>query len=395
MKVLLINSVCGVGSTGRICTDIADQLSQEGNEVKIAYGRGIVPEKYKKYAVKIGTEMGVYVNGLKARLFDNEGFNAKRATNKFIAWVKKYNPDVIHLHNLHGYYLNVEILFSYLKTCGKKIVWTLHDCWAFTGHCSHFTIAKCEQWKEHCFSCPQRNSYPKTFTDRSKRNYDRKRVLFTGVPDLTIVTPSKWLAGLVKESFLKKYPIEVINNGIDLNVFKPTPSDFKERYVLQNKKIILGVASVWDMRKGFDDFLKLAKILDDTYRIVLVGVNKKQLKQLPKNVIGIERTNNVSELAEIYTTADVFFNPTYEDNYPTVNLEAQACGTPVITYNTGGSPECISQTSGIVIECNNIGAIKKEIERIIEIKPFIKENCLIQARHFEKNERFQEYVDLY
>lgn len=395
MKVLLINSVCGIGSTGRICTDIADQLAQEGNEVRIAYGRGIVPEKYRKYAVKTGTKIGVYANGLKARLFDNEGFNAKRSTKKLIKWVKKYNPDVIHLHNLHGYYLNVEILFGYLKTCGKKIVWTLHDCWAFTGHCSHFTIAKCERWKAHCLNCPQRTSYPKSFTDRAMRNYDKKRALFTQVPDLTIVTPSKWLAGLVKESFLKEYPVEVINNGIDLNVFNPTPGDFKERYGLQDKKIILGVASVWDKRKGFDDFLKLAERIDDTYRIVLVGVNRKQIKRLPENVIGIQRTNNVTELAEIYTAADVFFNPTHEDNYPTVNLEAQACGTPVLTYNTGGSPECISIISGTVIECDDIDAMQKEIERICETKPFTKENCLIQSRQFEKNERFQEYVDLY
>lgn len=387
MKVLLINSVCGIGSTGRICTDIADQLSQEGKEVKIAYGRGIVPEKYQKYAVKIGTKFGVYLNGLKARLCDNEGFNAKRATKKFIKWVKQYNPDVIHLHNLHGYYLNVEILFGYLKTCGKKIVWTLHDCWAFTGHCSHFTIAKCEQWKEHCFNCTQRYSYPKSFTDRARQNYDKKRELFTGVPDLSIVTPSQWLAGLVKESFLKEYPVEVINNGIDLNVFKPTPSDFKERYGLQNKKIILGVASVWDKRKGFDDFLKLAETIDDTYRIVLVGVNKKQLKLLPKNVIGIERTNNVTELAEIYTAADVYVTPSVEETFGMTPIEAMACGTPAIVYNQSALSELTEKGAYLCLNST-----------VDEICDTIKKGGLSVDQGLLKNTKIQmenDYKNLY
>lgn len=349
MKVLMINSVCGIGSTGRICTDIADALIADGHECKIAYGRSPVPEKYKDISYRIGSEFAVRLNGVKARLFDNEGFNAKRATKKLVKWIKTYNPDVIHLHNLHGYYLNVKILFDYLKTCGKKIVWTLHDCWSFTGHCSYFTLVKCEQWQFHCSYCPQKNSYPKAFRSKAKKNFDKKRNAFTGVPDLTIVTPSKWLADLVEKSFLKEYPIEVINNGIDLNVFKPTESDFREKYGLQDKKIILGVASVWDKRKGLDDFFELAKIISEDYRIVLVGLNDKQLKRLPKNVIGVKRTNSVAELAGLYSTADVLFNPTYEDNYPTVNLEAQACGTPVVTYPTGGSVESVPTEN--VITC--------------------------------------------
>lgn len=362
----MINSVCGVGSTGRICTDLADMLIEQGHECKIAYGRDEVPEKYRDIAVKIGSSFSIYCNALKARLFDNEGFNATKATKKFIKWVEKYDPDVIHLHNLHGYYLNVKVLFDYLRTCGKKIVWTLHDCWAFTGHCSHFTVEKCEKWKSFCFYCSQKNRYPKAFTDRSKHNYEKKKELFTGIQNLTIVTPSKWLAGLVKQSFLRDYPVEVINNGIDLSVFKPTPSDFRERYGLQDKKIILGVASVWDKRKGFDDFIKLAGVIDDSYRIVIVGVNKKQKKQLPKNIIGIERTNSTKELAEIYTAADVFFNPTYEDNYPTVNLEAQACGTPVITYDTGGSVENAPKNS--IISQGEYFKVSLSQETILEIQ---------------------------
>lgn len=341
MKVLMINSVCGVGSTGRICTDIADMLLSQGHECKIAYGRGEVPDKYRDISVRIGSTFKVYCNVLKSRLFDNEGFSAVGATKKLVRWIKEYDPDVIHLHNIHGYYLNVKILFDYLKTSGKKIIWTLHDCWAFTGHCAYFDCPHCDKWRTECEKCIRVKDYPKALISHAKRNYKRKKQTFCGVPNLTIVTPSKWLAGVVGQSFLSEYQTVVINNGIDLSVFKPTESDFRERFGLTDKKIILGVASVWEKRKGFNDFLELAKLIDDSYRIVLVGVNDKQLKMLPSSVIGIKRTNNVKELAEIYTAADVLFNPTYEDNYPTVNLEAQACGTPVITYPTGGSVESV------------------------------------------------------
>ena len=348
---MFINVTCGVGSTGRICTDIADMLISEGHECKIAYGRKIVPEKYKDIAYRIGSDFGVKINGVKARLFDNEGFNARSATKKLIKWIKQYNPDVIHLHNLHGYYLNVKLLFDYLKTCGKKVVWTLHDCWSFTGHCTHFQVPHCDKWQTECGKCIRSKDYPKAIFSHAERNFKRKKQTFCGVPNLTIVTPSKWLAELVKQSFLKEYPVQVINNGIDLTVFKPTASDFREKYGLQNKKVILGVANVWEKRKGFDDFLELAKLIGDDYRIVLVGVTDDQLKKLPPNVIGIKRTNSATELAQIYTAADVLFNPTYEDNYPTVNLEAQACETPVITYPTGGSVESV--TSENVISLGN------------------------------------------
>ena len=358
MKVLIINVCCGTGSTGRICTDIADMLIKQGHECKIAYGREQVPKQYKDIAVRIGDEVGIKLNALKCRLFDNEGFNAKVQTKKFLKWANNYNPDMLWLHNLHGYYINVEMLFAWIKSRPQmKVKWTLHDCWAFTGHCSYFTMIKCEQWKTHCSHCPKKTCYPSSILkDNSKNNFNRKKAAFTSVKNMTIVTPSQWLADLVKQSFLDDYKVEVINNKIDLNVFKPTPSDFKERYGLQNKKIILGVASVWDKRKGFDDFIKLAELIDDNYRIVLVGVNKKQLKMLPQNVIGIKRTNNVKELAEIYTVADIFFNPTYEDNYPTVNLEAQACGTKVVTYDTGGARETVNMENATIIPTGNLKA---------------------------------------
>mgnify|MGYP000231854880 FL=1 len=156
MKVLMINVVCGIRSTGRICTDLAIALEKQGHEVRIAYGRETVPEQFQKYAVRIGTDLDVKLHGIKARLFDRAGFGSRKATEKFIEWVKKYDPDIIHLHNIHGYYIDVERLFKYLRTCGKKIIWTLHDCWSFTGHCVYFDYIVCDKWKNGCFYCPQK-----------------------------------------------------------------------------------------------------------------------------------------------------------------------------------------------------------------------------------------------
>lgn len=364
MKILMINVVCGIRSTGRICTDLAESLTKKGHKVKIAYGRENVPQQYKKYAVRIGSDFDCKLHGIVTRLFDRHGFASKTATKKFLEWADKYDPDVLHLHNLHGYYINIEMLFDWIKRRpDMKVIWTLHDCWAFTGHCSYFNYVKCSKWKSKCKNCPQKREYPASyFIDNSENNFIRKRNAFTGVKNMTIVTPSKWLAGLVKQSFLKEYPVQVIHNGIDTDIFKPTPSNFREKYHLENKKIILGVASTWDRRKGLDDFVKLAEMLDDTYRIVLVGLSEKQLKQMPQNIIGIMRTNNTKELAKIYTAADVFLNLTYEDNYPTVNLEAQACGTPCVTYNTGGSVESVPKEN--ICSKDDLESVKLKISNI-------------------------------
>lgn len=372
MKVLMINSVCGIGSTGRICTDIADELTENGHECKIAFGRKAAPARYQKYAYRITSDGGVKINALKARLFDNEGFNAARATKKLISFIEEYNPDVIHLHNLHGYYLNVEVLFDYLKKADKKVVWTLHDCWAFTGHCAYFDYPECGKWRENCGNCGRLNDYPKAIIDRSERNLAKKKEIFGGVKNLTVVTPSKWLAELAKQSFLGEYLIEVINNGIDTAVFRPTESNFKEKNGLSGKKIILGVANIWDARKGLGDFISLSKKISDDYRIVLVGLDEKQLGILPENILGITRTSSAKELAEIYTAADVLFNPTYEDNYPTVNLEAQACGTPVVTYDTGGSGESVPKEN--VIAAGDVDAFLKMEKSQLKVKYIDKRN---------------------
>lgn len=352
MKLLIINEVCGHTSTGKICAKIGDSYISKGWDVKIAYGRdGYVPDKYKEYAVRIGNDLDVRVAALQVRLLDNAGLANVKATKNFLKWMDNYKPDMIWLHNLHGYYINIKLLFEWLKKHPKiEKRWTLHDCWAFTGHCTYFEMVNCERWKTQCYGCIQKNRYPKSYLlDRSKVNYKKKKGIFTKVENLVIYTPSGWLANLVKESFLGEYSVEVHYNLIDKSVFKPTPSEFRNKYSLINKKIILGVANIWDERKGLNDFIQLANQILSNEVIVLVGLTKAQIERLPTNIIGIEKTKNAVELAEIYSAADVFFNPTYEDNYPTVNLEAEACGLPVITYDTGGCRETISDIRSKVI----------------------------------------------
>lgn len=386
MKVLMINSVCGIRSTGRICTDIATLLELQGHNCKIAYGRENVPAAYEKYAHKICTQLDTYVDVFKSRIFDNAGFNSVRTTKRFVKWMKEYDPDVIHLHNIHGYYINTKLLFDALKEIGKPVIWTLHDCWAFTGHCTHFDRIGCAKWQNGCHHCPQTKKYPASFAlDRSQKNYADKKACFTGLRNLTIVTPSQWLANLVKQSYLGQYEVKVIPNGIDTEIFQPTEGKFREEYGVQDKKVVLGVTSAWGEEKGLYDMYKLADMLDDTYRVVLVGLKPEQMKTVPKNINAIMRTDNPQQLAHIYTTADVFVNPTYQDNYPTVNLEAQACGTPVITYATGGSVESAPKTQ--IVEKGDIEALCEAVKNM--------EQCERIDMDFSAKKWFEQYIMLY
>ena len=346
MRLLIVNSVLGTGSTGRIAAEIAEEYDARGGEVHFGYGReAYVPENCRKWAVQIGSSMSVRLHGVLTRLFD---WHADRicswwTTRKFLKWAETWKPDLLWLHNLHGYYINYELLFKWIKKHPEmEVKWTLHDCWAFTGHCSHFLLTDCDRWKCGCYGCPEKGEYPATkFLSAAKANWERKKMAFCGVKKMTLITPSKWLADLTRQSFLKEYPVEVMHNTVDTTIFKPTPSDWCRRIGLEGKTVVLGVASVWDRRKGLQDFLELRKLLDEKYVIVLVGLTEKQIAALPKGIVGIARTNNAKELAEIYSAADWFFNPTHEDNYPTVNLEAAACGCRVVTYDTGGSSETI------------------------------------------------------
>ena len=397
MKVLQINSVCGIRSTGRICTDLADVLAKNGHECMIAYGRETVPGKYKDISYRIGSETDVKLHALKARFFDAAGFGSAISTKMLVKKIGEYDPDIIHLHNIHGYYLNVKILFDYLAEADKPIVWTLHDCWTFTGHCAHFDYKGCLRWKTGCHDCPQSRCYPASiFLDRSKQNWQEKRDLFSGVKDLTLIAPSEWLASLVRASFLGKYPVHVIHNGIDLETFKPTNGNFREKYGLGNRKIVLGVASTWSERKGLQDFDRLATLLpQDTYKIVLVGVDDTQKKSISPNILCIRRTDSTAELAEIYTAADVFVNPTREEVFGLVNVEALACGTPVITFNTGGSPESLTEKCGRVVEKGNVRALAQQIEEVCMSGELTQKECQMRAASFDKQKCFEKYIELY
>ncbi len=349
MKYLFINSVAGFGSTGRIAAEKCRELMKEGHECVLAFGRekancDDIP------TVAIGGKWDCQLHALRNRILDDHGFGSAAATRKFLAWVKEYDPDVIWLHNIHGYYIHIGLLFAYLKTCGKKIIWTLHDCWAFTGHCAYFDFARCGKWKTGCHHCPQKGSYPASLgLDNSPSNFRRKQELFTGIPDLTLTVPSHWLEKRVKQSFLKDYPVEVIYNAIDRAIFKRSPGDFRAEHGLEGKKIILGVASVWDARKGLKDFLELAPMLDDRYQIVLIGLTQKQIEGLPENILGLPRTNSLTQLAQAYTAADVFVNPSTEETFGMTAMEARCCGTEAVVYQDTACEEIVNTFGGIAV----------------------------------------------
>lgn len=392
MKVVQINSTCGKGSTGKICAEIADLLNLENIENYILYTNGFSDHLS---ALKYGENREVKRNALKAKCLGNYGFNSRKMTRTLIDQLNRISPDVIHLHNLHGHNCDIGMLFSYLKSNSARLVWTFHDCWAFTGYCMYFDAARCDKWKSGCFNCPQRKKYSLVF-DRSKELYERKKALFSDM-DLTIVTPSKWLSELVKSSFLGAYDVRVIHNGIDLDAFTYTESMFREKYCIpEDKKILLGVAYQWEKRKGIEALIRAAEALDDIcYAVLIGGMDEKTRGKLPPNVLWISRTSDRYELAEIYSAADYLINPTIEDNFPTVNLEALACGTPVITYCTGGSPESIDANSGAIIQENCVDSLVKRIRDLCEEMPFSRAECRKRAESFDKNAMFKDYIRLY
>lgn len=390
MKVFQINTVYNTGSTGHIVAQLKHAVEETGGECLAAFGRG---SSLEKNTYKIGSEPDKYFHALMTRFTDRTGFYSNGRTKKLIHELISFCPDIIHLHNLHGYYLNIEILFDFLKEFHKPVIWTLHDSWSYTGHCASYEAVHCEKWKTHCMHCPKQKEYPASrFTDNSQVNYERKKKVFSGVEHMRIVTPSHWLAAEVKQSFLKDYCVQVIPNGIDTDIFKPVKGNAREKWQLGEKDIILGVASRWTDRKGLHDFNRLASMLDHRYVIVLVGLSHRQLENLPENIVGIERTENMQELAQLYSEALVFVNLTYEDNFPSVNLEALACGTPVITYRAGGSPEAINEKTGICVEVGDIEAVADSIEKIRGIS---REDCRMRGMTFEKTVRFHKYLELY
>ena len=390
MRVLQISAFCGQGAPGKIMLGIHNVLENQGHQSVIAWGRatsasGTVP------TIQIGRKIDYFTHALYTRLTDKCGFGSVRATCAFLKKLEKLQPDLVQLHMLHGYYINLALLFNYLKEQEIPVVWTLHDSWVITGHCPCFDMIGCEKWKAGCHDCPQRSHHPSSwFVDNSEWNWHKKRELFTSLKNLTIVTPSNWMAGIVAESFLKDFPIKVIHNGINSQIFKPTSSNVKSRIGAEGKKIVLGVSSTWAPSKGLVDFCQLAGKLPKEYQIVLVGLSKKQIQSLPGQIIGIEKTDSVQGLAELYTAAHVFVNPTYEDNYPTTNLEALSCGTPVVTYRTGGSVEAVEESgTGAIVERGDIEALEAAVLAVPEL---YHQRSLY---HKKEKKRYLEYMSMY
>ncbi len=403
-RLLQINPVMRVStSTGRIMNEIGELAIKNGWESYIAYSKGRDGIKSSNsHIVPIGNKLSVAWHGVMTRLFDRHGLSSDCATKQFIWQIKQIKPDVIHIHNIHGYFLNYKLLFDYLSKCGIPEIWSVHDCWLYTGHFYYYSYVGCNKWQRGCCNCPQQRKFPASLlVDRSRRNFIDKKEAFTSVPAslMKIVPVSEWIREQMSHSFLKECNFEVIHNGIDINIFQPTPNDgIKAKYGLLGKRhIILGVASIWSEEKGWDDFMQLATMLNDDEVIVLVGVDDDKKRLLPDNIIGISRTENIAELANLYSLADVFVNPTWQDNYPTVNLESIACGTPVVTYRTGGSIEVITPQTGVIIDQGDVKGILNAVRDIEKKgKKYYCEGCRQYAiDNFNKEERYADYLRLY
>ncbi len=395
-KIFQISSELNVGSVGRIAEQIGEEIIAANGESYIAYGRE--RRESASHAITIGNKWSVIRHVILTRFTDRHGFGSKKATENLIREIRKVNPDIIHLQHVHGYFVNIELLFDYLSSANIPVVWTFHDCWSFTGHCAYYEFIGCEKWKTQCEKCPQIDKYPKSYRDNSYDNFLIKKRLFNAVPNLTIVPVSYWLGEETKKSFLNGNKIEVIQNGIDLETFNICEeTDIREKYHIGDKFLILGVANPWDERKGLKYFLRLAEMIPDDMQILLVGLEEKIIKTLPRNIIGLQRTGNVQELAELYSAADVFVNPTLEDTFPTTNLEALACGTPVITFQSGGSPEAVDEYTGIVVEKGNQQKLYNAVLEIYKnTKLRYKEHCRKRAvENFNKKNAFKKYIELY
>ena len=391
-RIIQINTALNCGSHGRIVEQISRVAAERGFETTIVHGARYL-NKSQFADIQTTTKNQELLNGVRSLLFDAHGLGLKSATKSLIVKLKEIKPDIVHLHNIHGYYLNYKILFDYLAESGVPVVWTLHDCWSMTGHCSQFENYNCDKWKTQCHDCQHlMDWYPKSVIDRSKRNFELKKQCFTSVKNMTIVAVSHWLEDIVKQSFLSKYPIKVINNGVDLTSFRPSVASGD---ISSNRFVILGVASNWDDDKGVKEFEKLSQNPD--YQVIMVGVKDDLKAKLPKEITAITRTNSQEELAKYYSMADVFVNPTYKDTFPTTNLEALACGTPVITYKTGGSPESVTPETGIVVEKGDFGQLCEAIETIRKNgKHCYSASCRERAEKFyNKDDRFKDYIDLY
>lgn len=396
-KILQINTVAGYGSTGRIVNDLGDLLIEEGFESYIAYGRK--SGNSSSNLIRIGDQLDVYSHVLSTRIFDNHCFVSTNATKTLIKKIDGIQPDLIQLHNLHGYYLNIDVLFNYLQTINTPIVWSIHDAWPLTGHCTQFEHIGCEKWKEVCHKCPQKKAYPSSLIfDNSRKNFLRKKKLFNSLSNLNLITSSNWSADLISKSLFDPQEVAIIPNGVEQNIFKPkNENDFLKRHNIKDSFIVLGVSNVWNNQKGFADFIKLASLLDKGITLVMVGLTEQQVKNLPQNIIGIQRTSNTDELADLYSVSDVYVNLTYADTFPTTNLEALSCGTPVITYKTGGSVESVTPNTGLVVEQGDLNGVVEAISQIKKKgKDIYSKFCLeLAQKNYNKKEQYRKYLALY
>ena len=393
-KIVEINGI-NYGSTGNISINIAEEAEKAGYKTYLFFRNSKEGKKRKTDKQQlIGFWLDKVISERLSYVFGLNGYFNIINTFWFTKQLDKIKPDLIHLHSLCDNYLNIDMLFKYIIKKDIPVIWTLHDNWPFTGRCAQ---NRCSKWQEGCGNCPHLDYYPGSlFLDNSKTVLKKRNKLYNQLENLTIVTPSEWLGNLVTKSiFGNKYAIEVINNGIDLDIFKPVESDFRDKYDLKDKFILLGVAYYWDESKGLDVFIELSKRLPDYFQIVLVGTNDEVDKLLPDNIISIHRTSSREELVKIYSTADLFVNPTRDENYPTVNMESIACGTPVLTFDTGGCAEIIDEKSGISVETGNIDQMYQEIIRIYYERPFNQEGCLEHSKSFNMTDKYKEYVSLY
>lgn len=398
MKVLEINTVYGIGSTGKIVSDLYEMLTGQGYECVIAYARGEAPENIR--TIKIGNKWDVYYHGIMTRITDRHAMYSVRATKKLVEDIRRYEPDLIHLHNLHGYYLDIRTLFAFLKEYDRPVVWTLHDCWTYTGHCSHYTNVGCYRWKSQCEHCPQKKEYPASMLlDNSYQNYRIKKELFTSVRNMHLVTPSKWLKGEVEQSFFKGIPCSAVPNGLELETYflkqGREQEKLKEAYGLSGKKVVLGVANVWTKQKGYEDFIELSERLPEEYQVVMVGLNEKQLKELPKTIAGYPRTAGLSELADFYRMADVYFNGSCQETMGMTTGEAICCGTPAIVYNATAVPESVHEGCGIILEPGDVKGVAEAVQQICNDPTPWYEGCKKDRIRFDKAVFLEAYEQIY
>lgn len=396
-KTIVGINASNFGCTGRINIGIMKQADLNGYKTYTVCSKGRSTVK-NKYENQIFIKGGVY-KYIRTKIEYYSGYQnigSYFSTKELLRKLDYIKPNLFHFHIMHTSFVNIKLLIDYANKNDIPIVWTMHDCWAFTGQCPYFDNVGCEKWKTGCMQCPQLYRYPASkWFDHSKENYERKKRIFTSIKKLEIVCPSQWLSDLVKKSFFKGYNVSTIHNGIDTNSFYPQKSDLKKEYGVEDKFIVLGVAGSWEKRKGVEYFKKLAKENLKGVQIVMIGVSEEMSSSLPDNIIAINKTDSLQQLARWYSCADVLLNPTLEDNFPTVNIEALSCGTPIITFDTGGSPEAIDVKTGIVVPKGDYTSLKQAVEYIKQTRPFSSESCFNRAKKFEEKIAFQKYIDLY